>query len=110
MPIVQRTAQADEDLIDIGVSTPIAAAVAVATVGLARLMHAPNVMMLTIGLLSIIFAAGMLLVITLFCGSTTSVLIPGGKANVHFNMAPLQTSMDICLPRGNSQYQMFVKL
>ena len=34
----------------IGVSTPSAADVAAATVGLARLMHTPNGMMLTMGL------------------------------------------------------------
>jgi hypothetical protein len=42
----------------IGVSTPIAAEVADATVGLARLVHMPNGIMFTIGLLSIILAAG----------------------------------------------------
>ena len=46
-----------------GVKTPIAAEVADATVGLARLVHMPNGMMLTIGLLSIMLAAGMLPVI-----------------------------------------------
>lgn len=43
----------------IGVSTPIAAAVAAATVGLARELHMPNGSMFTIGLLSMIFASGM---------------------------------------------------
>ena len=42
----------------IGVSTPIAAAVAAATVGFAGLIHIPNGMILTIGMWSIILAAG----------------------------------------------------
>jgi len=42
----------------IGVSTPIAAAVAEATVGFARDVHTPNGRILTIGTLSIMFAAG----------------------------------------------------
>jgi len=41
-----------------GVKTPIAADVAEATVGLARLLHMPKGMIFTIGLWSIIFAAG----------------------------------------------------
>ena len=41
-----------------GVSTPKAAVVAEATVGFAREVHMPNGRMLTIGTLSIIFAAG----------------------------------------------------
>ncbi len=50
----------------IGVKTPIAAAVAAATVGLAGDWHIPNGAMLTIGLLSIIFAAGIFDTSTLF--------------------------------------------
>jgi hypothetical protein len=42
----------------IGVSTPSAAAVAAATVGLAGDMHMPNVGMLVIGAQSMMFAAG----------------------------------------------------
>src|ERR1700721_1071066 len=42
----------------IGVSTPIAAAVAAATIGLAGDMHMPNGMMFTIGTLSSSFASG----------------------------------------------------
>lgn len=44
----------------IGVSTPSAAAVAAATAGLAGDLHIPKGKMLTNGLLSIIFAAGLL--------------------------------------------------
>lgn len=42
----------------IGTSAPNAAAVAAATAGLARLMHMPNPVMLTNGLLSMMFATG----------------------------------------------------
>jgi hypothetical protein len=77
----------------IGVSTPNAAAVAAATTGLAGDIHIPNGMMLTIGLLSIIFAAGILLVSVRFCGKTTSV--PGAAPKLHFSVAPLQTCIGI---------------
>jgi hypothetical protein len=65
----------------IGVSTPRAAVVAVATVGLARLMHIPNGAMLTIGALSMIDPAGMPSIITLAMGSTVSV--DGAIPNEH---------------------------
>ncbi len=81
-----------------GVGTPIAAAVADTKAGLVGDMHMPNGGMLIMGLLSMILAAGWLLVIVRFCGNTTSVLIPGGTANMHFNVAPLQTCMGICVP------------
>lgn len=42
----------------IGVSTPMAADVAAATVGFARLLQTPKGMMLTIGMRSMMFAAG----------------------------------------------------
>ena len=42
----------------IGVRTPSAAAVADATIGLLGVVHIPNGMILTMGLWSIIFAAG----------------------------------------------------
>ena len=41
-----------------GVNTPIAAAVAAATVGFAGELHTPNGRIFTIGALSIIFASG----------------------------------------------------
>ena len=59
---------------DIGVSTPSAALVATATAGLAGHMHIPNDWMFTIGMLSMMFAAGTPLVITRFSGVTTSEL------------------------------------
>lgn len=81
-----------------GVGTPKAAAVADTKAGLVGDMHMPNGKMLIMGLLSMILAAGWLLVIVRFCGNTTSVLIPGGTAHAHFNMAPLQTCMGIRVP------------
>lgn len=54
----------------IGVRTPIAAAVAADTDGLAMLRHNPNGIMLIIGAWSVIFAAGCWLLITGLFGST----------------------------------------
>src|SRR5262249_42293087 len=73
----------------IGVSTPSAAAVAAATVGFAGLWHMPNGMMFTMGLLSMMLAAGTFVVITRFTGSTTRLL--GAKPMLHFSMAPMHT-------------------
>ena len=73
----------------IGVSTPSAAAVAAATVGLAILLHIPNGIIFTNGLLSIIFAIGMLLTRVRLVGSMFSV--PGAMPNEHCNHAPVQT-------------------
>lgn len=72
----------------IGTSTPKAAAVADTTIGLASDWHIPNGMTLTMGLLSMILAAGVP-VITLLMGITMSVL--GANPNVHCVMAPIQT-------------------
>ena len=72
-----------------GVSTPSAAAVAAATVGFAGLLHIPNGMMLTIGLWSMMFAAGTNDVITLLTGRTTSEL--GATPKLHCSKAPMQT-------------------
>lgn len=85
-----------------GVGTPAAAAVAATKAGLVGDIHIPKGMILTMGLLSMILAAGWLPVITRFCGSTTSVLIPGGTANMHFSTAPLQTCMDISTPHASN--------
>lgn len=73
----------------IGVSTPSAAAVAAATVGLAILLHIPNGIIFTNGLLSIIFAIGMLLTRVRLVGSMFSM--PGAMPNEHCNNAPVQT-------------------
>lgn len=72
----------------IGVNTPSAAAVAAATVGLSILLHIPNGIMFTNGLLSIIFAIGMLLTRVRLVGSMFSV--PGAMPNEHCNNAPVQ--------------------
>src|SRR3546814_4595334 len=56
----------------IGVSTPIAAEVAEATVGFASEVHMPNGMMFSIGTWSMIVAAGWLLDRVRLTGSTTS--------------------------------------
>jgi hypothetical protein len=73
----------------IGVRTPRAAAVAAATVGFEGLVHMPNGMMLTIGLLSMMFAAGTNDVIILFKGRTTMEL--GATPKLHCSSAPMQT-------------------
>lgn len=53
----------------IGVKTPNAAAVAAATVGLARLEHMPNGMMFIKGLLSMMLAAGITAIVRLIGGT-----------------------------------------
>lgn len=73
----------------IGVNTPSAAAVAAATVGLAMLLHMPNGRIFTNGLLSIIFAIGMLLTMVRLTGKTFNV--EGARPNEHCNTAPVQT-------------------
>jgi hypothetical protein len=73
-----------------GVSTPMAAAVADATVGLAMDMHMPNGGMFTIGFMSMMLAAGGPPHMVLFVGSTFSAL--GATPNVHIIIAPVVTS------------------
>src|SRR5271165_1790350 len=77
----------------IGVSTPRAAAVAAATIGLAGDMHMPNGMMLTSGMLSMMLASGTSSVITRFVGRTMSV--PGAMPMVHIKDAPMQVCIGI---------------
>jgi hypothetical protein len=69
----------------IGVSTPSAAAVAAATVGLAKLVHMPNGGMFIIGTMSLIVAAGLPSMSTRLVGKTFSV--DGATPKVHVNMA-----------------------
>ena len=57
----------------IGVRTPMAAAVAEATVGLARLVHMPKGVMFIMGLWSMMLAAGWFPTIVRFNGATISV-------------------------------------
>ena len=66
----------------IGVKTPSAAAVAEATVGFAIEEHIPNVGMFTIGLESMILAAGVP-AMTLFAGRTASASGSHAKAACH---------------------------
>lgn len=73
----------------IGVSTPAAAVVAAATVGFAGQQHMPNVTKLTIGLLSIIVAAGVP-DMTRLVGKTTNG--HGATPNEHWHKAPATTS------------------
>ena len=77
----------------IGVSTPRAAAVAAATIGLANDWHMPNGGMFTIGMLSMIVAAGLLSIRTMACGITFSVL--GATPNEHIIMPVLTTGWPI---------------
>jgi hypothetical protein len=73
----------------IGVNTPKAAAVAEATVGFASDIQTPKVGMFTIGLLSMMFAAGVPALV-LLVGSTLSAL--GAAPNVHIIIVPAVTS------------------
>src|SRR6202046_4001584 len=87
-----------------GVSTPRAAAVAAATVGLAIDVHIPKGMILTIGIWSMMFASGTMFVITLLVGNTTSEL--GATPKLHCIIAPIQTcrGMIRLLHRGFEMY------
>jgi hypothetical protein len=71
-----------------GVSTPSAAAVAAATVGFAMELHIANGRMFTIGLLSMIFASG-IIDIVLFIGRTFSV--DGATPKLQVIIAPPHT-------------------
>jgi hypothetical protein len=77
----------------IGVNTPNAPAVAAATVGFASEVHIPKGIILTNGILSIIFAAGTLLVIVVLVGNTTKEL--GATPKLHIKVAPMQTCIAI---------------
>ena len=76
----------------IGVSTPRAAAVAAATCGFAREVHIPNGMMFTMGTLSMMQAAGILLHKTFPAGSTFSA--DGAIPKLHMSCAPDVTMID----------------
>jgi hypothetical protein len=75
-----------------GVNTPRAAAVAEATVGFAMELHMPNGGTFTIGLLSMILAAGVP-VSTHLSGRTTKE--DGAAPKLHCNIAPIQTCIAI---------------
>jgi hypothetical protein len=72
-----------------GVSTPSAAAVAAATVGLPGQLHIPKGMIFIIGTWSMILAASGPSASTLFFGRTTRV--DGATPNVQFIIAPIET-------------------
>jgi hypothetical protein len=75
-----------------GVNTPMAAAVAAATVGLAGDWHIPKGGMFDIGTWSMMLAAIMLLVMTVL-GVGTRLL--GAIPKLHFIMAPMQVCIGI---------------
>lgn len=74
----------------------MAADVAAATWGFAKLVHIPKGMILTIGLLSIMVAAGLLMALTRFAGRTCK--FEGATPKEHINVAPATTSCGIWLP------------
>jgi hypothetical protein len=76
-----------------GVSTPKAAVVAAATVGFASDVHIAKGRIFTMGLLSMILAAGILLVITLLAGNTTKD--EGAAPNEQAIIAPIHTCCGI---------------
>jgi hypothetical protein len=73
----------------IGVNTPIAALVAAATCGLARLWHMPKGIIFFMGMLSMMVAAGFPSTRTLFSGVTMRLL--GATPKLHVHMAPIVT-------------------
>jgi hypothetical protein len=83
----------------IGVSTPRAAAVADATVGLAKDVHTPNGGTLVIGIMSVMTPATIMLVCT---GRTVATKLEGAAPKVHNIMAPVQTCWGISIPPGRS--------
>jgi hypothetical protein len=76
-----------------GVNTPNAAAVAAATCGFAGEMHMTKGMTLTIGLLSMMLAAGTLLAFTRFAGKITNE--DGPVPNEQVAIAPVTTCWGI---------------
>ena len=72
-----------------GVSTPIAAAVAAATCGFARLEHIPQGLMFAIGAASVICSIGLPSAITV--ALFVDVSVAGVVPNVHMHDAPVTT-------------------
>jgi hypothetical protein len=100
-PIVVRSAPGTQrpitaGLHGIGVSTPSAALVAAATVGFAKLMHIPKVMMFIPGTVSCTEAAGWPSIITLLIGMTISD--DGAMPKLHCMTAPLTTEGGMISP------------
>lgn len=73
----------------VGVSTPLAAAVADAVVGFAKDEHIPNVGMLVIGTKSIILAAGFLSAVTV---GTVTINVAGAAPKLQDMVADIATS------------------
>ena len=73
----------------IGVSTPIAAEVAEATVGLLNDWHMPKGRMLTIGAKSMMVAFGLFWIIGR--NGTVTIKVEGVIPKEHFRVAPIQT-------------------
>lgn len=90
-----------------GVNTPHAALVAEATAGFAILVHIAKGGILTIGLLSIIFAIGIFTDCTPFCGNTFSV--DGAVPKVQSMEAPLQQACPIQNPSKIKECQFQLK-
>jgi hypothetical protein len=84
----------------IGVSTPSAAAVAAATIGLAGELQTPNGMMFTSGTWSMMLAAGGPSHSTLFLGRTTSD--DGAAPKVQVIIAPIETWFGMVFIPGES--------
>src|SRR4051794_10846050 len=81
-----------------GVSTPSAAAVAAATVGLARLVHMPKGGMLAPGIMSVMAAAGLPSTSTRASGRTTRV--DGAMPKLHCSIAvAVAAGLPISSPR-----------
>jgi hypothetical protein len=79
----------------IGVSTPMAAAVAAATCGLAGLVHIPKGGMFAMGLLSMMLPASMKLDMIIF---GVAMKLDGATPKVHIITAPVTTCMAIGIP------------
>jgi hypothetical protein len=79
-----------------GVKTPRAAAVADATAGLARLEHTPNGGTLTMGVKSMMVAAGGPPTMERLAGKTFKAL--GAAPKLHCSTAPEQTQIDMIPP------------
>jgi hypothetical protein len=91
-----------------GVSAPMAAAVAAATFGLASDWHIPNGMMFIMGMWSMMLAAGWLPHMTMFIGNTTRV--PGAIPILHLSMAPFTTCFGIDISPKKFQKQQDMKM
>src|SRR5579885_377218 len=79
-----------------GVSTPIAAAVAAATMGFGTEVHMPKSMML---------ASGTMLVMVRCTGSTTSEL--GASPKLHCIIAPMHTCIGIASPSRRNRSSLY---